>query len=102
MERMAKLLSPAGFWIRAGLGLAVTASLLWLPRAVDAQHVFPRAVFASKKKDAPPPPPPVRATVQPSFTIAAEPLGFSSPGTFYLGMRNSLVSLDFLGEDRLL
>jgi hypothetical protein len=31
-----------------------------------------------------------------------EPLGFSAPGTNYLGMRNTMVSLDFLGENRLL
>jgi hypothetical protein len=57
---------------------------------------------ASKKKAPPPEVPHVRATVQPSFAIPAEPLGFSSPGDFYLGLRNSLVSLDFLDEDHLL
>ena len=60
------------------------------------------ASFAAKKKDPPPEPPHVRATLQPSFTIPAEPLGFASPGEFYLGMRNSLVTLDFLDEDHLL
>lgn len=54
------------------------------------------------KKPVPPPKPPVRATLQPSITIPAEPLGFSPPAPFYLGMRNSLASLDFLDEDRLL
>jgi len=34
--------------------------------------------------------------------IAVEPLGFTPPGPLYLGQRNSLVSLDFMGEDRLL
>ena len=56
----------------------------------------------SKKKSASPEPPHLRATIQPSFSIPAEPLGFSAPGDFYLGMRNALVSLDFLDEDRLL
>ena len=36
------------------------------------------------------------------MSIPVEPLGFSSPGVFYLGTRNALVSLDFLDEDRLL
>jgi hypothetical protein len=57
---------------------------------------------AAKKKDPPPEPSHVRATIQPSLTIPAEPLGFASPGEFYLGMRNSLVTLDFLDEDHLL
>jgi len=56
----------------------------------------------SHKKAAPPEPPPVRATVKPSFTIPIEPFGFSAPAPFYLGTRNSLVSLDFLDEDHLL
>jgi hypothetical protein len=57
---------------------------------------------ASSKKAAPSDHPTVRATLQPNLTIPAEPLGFSSPGQFYLGMRNSLASLDFLDENRLL
>jgi hypothetical protein len=40
---------------------------------------------------------------QPSMAkIPVEPLGFTPPGPLYLGQRNSLVSLDFIGEDRLL
>lgn len=58
------------------------------------------AVYAKRKKD--PPPPPLRATVKPSFNIPAEPLGFAAPGEAYLGARETLVSLDFIGEDRLL
>jgi hypothetical protein len=38
----------------------------------------------------------------PAFRIPVGPLGFSAPGAIYLGQRNSLVSLDFLDEDRLL
>ena len=60
------------------------------------------ALGGSHKKTAPPEQPPVRATLKPSATIPIEPLGFSAPATFYLGMRNSLVSLDFLDEDHLL
>src|SRR5215469_1680417 len=56
----------------------------------------------AKKKDPAPERQQFRATMQPSYTIAAGPLGFSAPGEFYLGARNSLVSLDFLDEDHLL
>ena len=38
----------------------------------------------------------------PAFAIPVEPLGFFAPGAFYQGQRESLVSLDFLDEDRLL
>ncbi len=58
------------------------------------------AVHAKRKKA--PPPPPLRATLQPSFNIPAEPLGFAAPGEAYLGAREALVSLDFIGENRLL
>jgi hypothetical protein len=97
---MAKLVSPARFWIRAALGLAVTASLLPAARGAWGQRVFPQGMFASKKKEAEQPQ--LRATLQPSFSIPAEPLGFSAPGVFYLGSRNALVSLDFLDENTLL
>jgi hypothetical protein len=36
------------------------------------------------------------------WSIPVEPLGFSAPGALYLGQRNSLVSLDFIDENRLL
>ena len=38
----------------------------------------------------------------PTFSIAVAPLGFGSPSTTYLGRHYSLISLDFLDEDRLL
>ena len=38
----------------------------------------------------------------PKFEISATALGYSAPGTFYLGRHNSLVSLDFVDENRLL
>lgn len=83
---MAYLLPRANLWLYPILGVAVLC-----PPAVSA-----------KKKPAPPQEPHVRATLKPSLTFAAEPLGFAAPGPFYLGMRNSLVSLDFLDENRLL
>jgi hypothetical protein len=45
---------------------------------------------------------PPRSSQPPAYTIPAGPLGFSAPGEIYLGSRYSLVSLDFLDEDRLL
>jgi hypothetical protein len=45
---------------------------------------------------------PDKPSQPPAFTVSVEPLGFSAPGAIYLGQRNSLVSLDFLDEDRLL
>ncbi len=45
---------------------------------------------------------PEAPTQPPAFTIPVAPLGFSKPGAFYLLRRQSLVSLDFLDENRLL
>lgn len=45
---------------------------------------------------------PEKPSLPPEFTIPVEPLGFSAPGPIYLGQRNSLVSLDFIDENRLL
>lgn len=44
----------------------------------------------------------VRPSQPPAFSISVEPLGFSPPGAFYQGQRETLVSLDFLDENRLL
>ena len=38
----------------------------------------------------------------PAFKIPVAPLGFTSPGAINLGLRNSVVSLDFLDENRVL
>lgn len=59
---------------------------------------YPHARKKSRAAD----PSPVRATVLPALTIPIEPLGFTEPAAFYLGTRNSLVSLDFLDENHLL
>ena len=45
---------------------------------------------------------PDKPSQPPAFQVPVGPLGFSAPGAFYLGQRTSLVSLDFLDEDRLL
>ena len=45
---------------------------------------------------------PDKPSLPPTFTIPVGPLGFTAPGAIYLGQRNSLASLDFLDENRLL
>lgn len=75
----------------------------WITLTLLGLALVPPCALASKKKDArPAPPAPLRATLQPSHTIAAAPLGFSAPSPYYLGARYSFVSLDFLDENRLL
>ena len=45
---------------------------------------------------------PEKPSIAVSYSIPVEALGFAAPGPIYLGQRNSLASLDFIGEDRLL
>jgi hypothetical protein len=45
---------------------------------------------------------PDKPSLPPVFKISVGPLGFAAPGAFYMGQRTSLVSLDFVDEDRLL
>jgi hypothetical protein len=45
---------------------------------------------------------PADAALKPTVSIPVAPLGFTPPASFFLGQRNSLVSLDFVDEDRLL
>jgi hypothetical protein len=45
---------------------------------------------------------PPNPTLPPAFSIPFGPLGFSIPGENYLLRQESLASLDFLGEDRIL
>jgi hypothetical protein len=45
---------------------------------------------------------PEKPSIAPIFSVPVEPLGFSAPGAIYLGQRNCMASLDFIGEDRLL
>jgi hypothetical protein len=45
---------------------------------------------------------PDKPSLPPAYSIPVGPLGFSAPGPIYLGVRNSLASLDFLDENRLL
>lgn len=86
--------------MRVALLLAISTTLPY--RAEPASPgIFPRkhpksaADDSSQAKG-------VSASQPPAFSVPVEPLGFYPPGNFYLGMRQSLVSLDFLDENRLL
>jgi hypothetical protein len=101
---MAKRLLKAGFFLRASLGLAAVAVPLCLPMA--AQQAQGGGFWPWRHKAAPASPPQngsgARASQPAAFSIPVEPLGFYAPGAFYQGQRQSLVSLDFLDENRLL
>ena len=94
---MVKRLGQAGKWWSAGLELAVVALSLFEGDAATAGQLFKRHAkpVAGENKG-------VIASQAPAFSIPVEPLGFYAPGAFYTGLRESLVSLDFLDENRLL
>jgi hypothetical protein len=102
---MAKLLVRVGVWLRAGVALTLATVPVCPPLGAQSHShaLFPLAASAGfHKKGEADNAPPVRATVQPTFTIPIEPLGFTPPAAFYLGLRYSLASLDFFDEDHLL
>jgi hypothetical protein len=64
-----------------------------------------QGLFLHRKKgpvDPAPQKPAIVSSQPPAFSIPVEPLGFFAPGAIYQGQRESLVSLDFIDEDRLL
>ena len=92
------------FWAGLGLYLAMAGAALGaLPPAV-AQGSLLEAPKPTRAVRSPALPDrlPAKPSQPPAFQVPVEPLGFSAPGPLYLGQRNSLVSLDFLDEDRLL
>jgi hypothetical protein len=93
---MVRRLLSAGYWLFAVLGLAAFAIAFCVPVTAWAglRHKKPAADDASPGKPL--------ASQPPEFTIPVEPLGFYAPAAFYQGERASLVSLDFLDENRLL
>jgi hypothetical protein len=101
---MAKQQIWTGWRLRAGFLLAVAGVSLCALPPLPAQET------GSSPLDSPAQPAkrelPSRLASKPSqppaFTIPVQQLGFSAPGPLYLGQRNSLVSLDFLDESRLL
>jgi hypothetical protein len=101
---MAKRLFGARLGLRTRLLLALAGATLGaLPPALaqeslinapEPSHAARPRMLADRLPDKPSQPP--------AYKISVAPLGFSAPGSFYLGQRTSLVSLDFLDEDRLL
>jgi hypothetical protein len=94
-------LVQAGKRCRAGLRLALatlsffpTGALSVWPLPLKHPEEFPPGDSSPQKGST--------ASQAPAFSIPVEPLGFYSPSAFYTGMRESLVSLDFLDENRLL
>src|ERR1039458_636755 len=98
---MMNCFSGARLRLFAGLALAGLATMDRLPAQAQGSSSF-GAEQPQKSKKHPPQVRPADPSVAPAFSIPAEPLGFTAPGPLYLGQRNSLVSLDFLDEDRLL
>ncbi len=89
---------------RTAMNFAVAGALAFVPAAAPAQAIdAPSPKTSSQVKERflisrfPDKP-----SVPPSLTIPIDPLGFSAPGAIYLGARNTLVSLGFLDENRLL
>jgi len=83
----------------------VVAALAW--RTVPAIHAQESTSFSttpphSAKEKPLPDRLPDKPSLAPAFTIPVEPLGFSAPGPIYLGQRNSLASLDFIDDNKLL
>jgi len=86
---------------RPGLGMMVACACLYLSLPGWAQGRNPLEFEPKANKEAQKPLS-VHASQAPAFSIAAEPLGFSAPGALYLGSRDTLASLDFVDENRLL
>jgi hypothetical protein len=89
-----------GFNASAALSFAAAVLFLYSPSSAHAQsaghsrsEVKERLIPSHLPQD---------PSVAPSFSIPIEPLGFSPPGSLYLGARNTMASLDFIGENKLL
>jgi hypothetical protein len=89
---------------RAGLLLALILLVQWTAPAAwgQASAAFPASQSHNGKDRGVPDRLPEKPSIAPVFSVPVETLGFSAPGGIYLGQRNSLVSLDFLDENRLL
>lgn len=95
---MARRFLIIGRMVRVGLALAAIAAQLSMAICVFAgeRHKKAEPDSALPARQA------LKASQAPAFTIPVEPLGFFPPAAFYQGLRESLVSLDFLDENRLL
>ena len=89
---------------RAGLWLALVSLLPMGVPVVRAQAITSFQAYQSRngKDRGVADRLPERPSIPPTFSVPVDPLGFSAPGAIYLGQRNSLASLDFLDDNRLL
>ncbi|MGD0681010.1 MAG: hypothetical protein ABR990_03075 [Terracidiphilus sp.] len=99
---MAKRLFAAGWGLSAGMGLAAMGAALCAVAAVQGQIPDAPAPTLVPQERALPERLANKPSQPPAFMIPVAPLGFTSPGAINLGLRNSVVSLDFLDENRLL
>lgn len=92
----------SGRWKLAALAATVTLGVRGVP-----VHAVGRSGASSHASDRPE----IRElngefqnkpSLVPTRTIPVDDLGFAAPGPLFLGERNSLVSLDFIGENQLL
>ena len=84
-----------GIWLAAGTITVLAAhAQKSLPVAPEPDKSVRERVLSTRF--------PSKPSLPPAYSIPVEPLGFSAPGPLYLGQRNSVASLDFLDEDRLL
>ena len=88
----------------AGLGLAAVGAALCAISVAQAQSRIPDAPTPTliPQERALPDQIADKPSQPPAFQIPVAPLGFSGPGTINLGLRNSVVSLDFLDDNRLI
>jgi len=101
---MAIRLFAARWDFRAGLGMAAMGAALCAIPATQAQRGIPDAPAPTlvPQERALPEQLADKPSQPPAFQIPVVPLGFSSQGAISLGLRNSIVSLDFLDENRLM
>ncbi len=89
--------------IQAGLRVAIACIACCAIQAVLAQGIPPLpSVQYPERKHKFTDKLPEKPSLPPFLSIPVQPLGFSASGSFYVGRQNSLASLDFLDENRLL
>ncbi|MGA3160013.1 MAG: hypothetical protein ABSC77_02270 [Terracidiphilus sp.] len=99
---MAKRLFAAGWGACTGLSLTAVGAAVCVALTAAGQVPDAPAPLLVPQERALPDRIADKPSQPPAFKIAVGPLGFSGPGAIYLGLRNSVVSLDFLDENRLL
>jgi len=98
IKRPRTLLGQASLWlVLVGLSVSTTPA-----GQAQGSSAFPENQLHAGKERPLPDRLPDKPSVPPVFRVPVEPLGFSAPGALYLGQRNSMVSLDFLDENKLL